>query len=124
MRNKIKEKLFEIDSKVYYGLVPDTEEVIKDDWNYFVFGQRKISKSGTSSTDLNGYWYVTIVRENFIPDNVVFDVIKKLTDDEEGISGLRLANTDFEYTYTFKGSTNIVVEILELQFTKTKKRCK
>ena len=40
------------------------------------------------------------------------------------INGMNsLADGDFEYTYTFKGGTNIVVEILELQFTKTKKRC-
>ena len=117
MRNKIKEKLSEIDKRMYYGIVPESEE--KYDWNYFVFGQRKLRKSGTSSTDLNGYWYVTIVRENYIPDDVVFNVINKVTE----ISGLRLADGEFEYTYTFKGNTNIVVEILELQFTKMKKGC-
>ena len=118
MRNKIKEKLSELDNKIYYGIVP--ESVGNDEWNYFVFGQRKLKKSGTSSTDLNGYWYVTIVRENFIPDDDVFNVIDKLTE----ISGLRLADGEFEYTYTFKGNTGIVVEILELQFTKMKKGCK
>ena len=117
MRNKIKEKLLELDKTVYYGLVPDT--VANDDWNYIVFGQRKIKKSGTSSTDLNGYWYVTIVREDYIPDDIVFEVLEKMSE----IAGLRLADGDYEYTYTFKGNTNIVVEILELQFTKTKKRC-
>ena len=117
MRNKIQQKLRELDNKIYYGIVP--ENVENDDWNYFVFGQRKLRKSGTSLTDMNGYWYVTIVRENYIPDDVIFDVIEKLTE----ISGLRLADGDFEYIYTFKGNTNIVVEILELQFTKTKKRC-
>ena len=104
-------------NKIYYGIVP--ENVENDDWNYFVFGQRKLRKSGTSLNDLNGYWYVTIVRENYIPDKDIFDVINKLTE----ISGLRLAEGDFEYVYTFKGNTNIVVEILELQFTKMKKGC-
>lgn len=117
MRNKIKEKLFEIDNHVHYGMVTDVTDV--DEWNYFVFGQRKIKKSGTSSTDLNGYWYVTIVRENFIPDDVLFNVIDKMQE----IAGLRLADSEFTYDYTTKGSTNIVIEILELQFTKTKKRC-
>lgn len=118
MRNKIRDKLIEIDDKIHYGIVPSNVE--NEDWNYFVFGQRKLRKSGTSSTDLNGYWYVTIVRENFIPDDVVFEVIEKMSE----ISGLRLADGDYEYTYTFKGNTDIVVEILELQFTKTKKACK
>jgi hypothetical protein len=117
LRNKIKEKLIEIDDKIYYGIVP--ENVKNSDWNYFVFGQEKLKKSGSSLNDLNGYWYVTIVREDFIPDNLVFEVINKLTE----ISGLRLADGEFNYTYTFKGNTNIVVEILELQFTKMKKGC-
>ena len=118
MRNKIKDKLLEIDSNLHYGIVPDNIKN-EEDWNFIVFGQTKLRKSGTSLTDLNGYWYVTIAREDFIPDDLVFDVIEKLSD----IPGLRLADGDFDYTYTTKGNTNIVVEILELQFTKTKKRC-
>jgi len=118
LRNKIQEKLLEIDKKVFYGIVPDNVE--NEEWNYFVFGQKKLRKSGSSSNDLNGYWYVTIVREDFISDSIIFEVIEKLSE----ISGLRLADGDFEVTYTFKGDTNIVVEILELQFTKTKKACK
>lgn len=117
MRNKIKEKLLEIDTNLHYGIVSDNVEI--QDWNYFVFGQERIKKGGTSQTDLQGYWYVTIVRENFIPDEVVFDVIEKVTD----IPGVRLADGDFEYEYIQKGSTNIIVEILEIRFTKTKKRC-
>ena len=117
MRNKIKEKLLEVDSTIFYGLVPENYEI--DDWNYLVFGQRKIRKKASDSLDLNGYWYVAIVRENYIPDDVVFDVMKKMGE----IAGLRLADGDFEYSYVTKGNTNIVVEILELQFTKTKKAC-
>lgn len=117
MRNKIKEKLLELDTNIYYGIVPDNVDI--EDWNYFVFGQEKISKGGTSQTDLQGYWYVTIVRENFIPDETVLDVIEKITD----IAGVRLADGDCEYNYVQKGSTNIIVEMLQIRFTKTKKRC-
>lgn len=116
MRNKIKEVLLELDTKIFYGIVPDNVEI--DEWNYFVFGQEKIRKGGSSGTDLNGYWYVTIVRENFIPDEIVLDVIDSVT----SIVGLRLADGDYEYSYVQKGSTNIIVEILELKFTKMKKR--
>ena len=115
MRNKIKEKLFEIDEHIYYGMVPDNVEI--DEWNYFVFGQQRMKKGGTSDHDLQGYWYVVIVRENFIPDDLVSDVINKLTE----ISGLRLATGDFQYEYITKGGTNIVVEMLMLTFTKMKK---
>ena len=117
MRNDIREKLKEIDNVVLYGIVPDNVEI--DEWNYLVFGQRKIRKKDTASNDLQGYWYVVIVRENYIPDDVVFQVINKMTE----IPGLRLADGDLNYEYTTKGSTNIVVEMLELQFTKTKKGC-
>lgn len=117
MRNKIKQKLLELESdhRIYYGLVPDNVEL--DDWNYFVFGQRKIRKSGNSRNDLNGYWYVVIVREDYIPDELVESVITKLND----IPGLRLADGDYDIVYTQKGSTNIVVEMLVLLFTKMKK---
>lgn len=117
MRDKIKEKLLEIDSNIHYGIIPDNMEI--EDWNYFVFGQDRIRKKSPTSNDLQGYWYVTIVREDYIPDEVVFDVIEKLTD----IPGLNLADGDCEYEYTTKGNTNLVVEILKINFTKTKKRC-
>lgn len=117
MRNDIKNKLLEIDNNIFYGIVPDNVEI--DEWNYLVFGQRKIRKKDTTSNDLQGYWYVVIVRENFIPDDVVFQVINKMNE----IHGLRLADGDLMYEYTTKGSTNTVIEMLELQFTKTKKGC-
>lgn len=117
MRDKIKEKLLEIDSNVHYGIIPDTIEI--DEWNYLVFGQSKVRKKDSSSNDLQGYWYVTIVREDYIPDDVIFNVIEKVTE----IAGLRLADGDFEYDYVTKGNSNLVVEILKIDFTKTKKRC-
>lgn len=115
MRNKIQEKLLEIDSNVYYGTVP--EGVNTPVWNYFVFGQSKIRKKSAASNDLQGYWYVTIVREDYIPDEEVFKVINAL----EEINGLRLADGDLNYDYLVKPNTNQVVEVLELDFTKTKK---
>lgn len=119
MRTLIKNKLLELESdeNIHYGLVPEGVEI--NNWDYFVFGQKKIRKKGTDSLDLQGYWYVTIVRENFIPDKVLFDVLKKIQE----IPGLRLTDDECEYEYTTKGNTNIVVEILELKFTKTKKEC-
>ena len=107
----------EIDENIHYGLVPEGVEL--DEWNYFVFGQKKIRKKGTTSLDLQGYWYVTIVRENFIPDDLLFKVINKIHE----IYGLRLTDDEFEYEYVTKGNTDIVVEILELRFTRTKKEC-
>ena len=115
MRNKIKEKLLEVDSNVFYGLVPENVDI--ENWDYIVFGQSKMRKSGTSLNDLNGYWYVVIVRENFIPDEDVKNVLAKLSE----IPGLRLADGDIQYTYTFNGNTNNIVEMVMITFTKMKK---
>lgn len=114
MRTKIKEKLVAIDTNVYYGIVPDIKDRV--DYNFLVFGQEKLSKSGTSLNDINGYWYVTIVRENFIPDDLVSQVIESLT----SIKGLRLANGDHIYEYLRKGNTSDVIESLTLSFTRIK----
>lgn len=117
LRDKINEILLTIDSNVYYGMIPDTMEI--EDWNYLVFGKQKIKKGGISGIDLTDYYVVTIVREDFIPDDLVFEVIDKIT----SIPGIRLADGESEYEYTTKGNTNLVVEILPIYFTKTMKRC-
>ena len=118
MRNQIKEKLMQIDNKVYYGMLPPSKA--EEDWNFLVMAQKSIRKKRPESTDLQGYWSVAIFRETFIPDELVFDVIEAM----ESIPGLRLADSECEYEYLQKGNTDIVIEALELRFTKTKKRDK
>lgn len=117
MRNKIQEKLLTIDANVFYGIVPADDLKELKTWDYIVFGQSKLRKKGNASEDLQEYWYVTIVREDFIPDEDVFGIIEQL----ESITGLRLADGDMNYEYMTKPNTNLVVEVLELDFTKTKK---
>lgn len=116
MRDEIEEKLKEIDENIFYGIVPENHNL--KEWNYLVHGMKKLRKSGTSGIDLNRYYYVTIVREDYISDDTIFDVIEKVT----SIPGMRLADSDYEVEYTFKGSTNLAVEILVLMFTKTLKK--
>ena len=117
MRNKIKNKLLEIEGNdlLFYGMVPENIDI--EEWNYIVFNQSKMKKSGSSSNDLSGYWNVVIVHEDYIPDDLVAEVINKMSE----VNGLRLADGDYPYVYTQKGSTNIIVEMLVLQFTKMKK---
>lgn len=117
MRNQIKEKLLEVqkDGQVFYGLAPSGDKL--KDYNLMIFSQDRLSKSGTSRIDLKGYWKISICRENFISDELVVEVIKKLSE----INGLKLSNETFNYIYARKGGTNEVVEILELTFTKPKK---
>lgn len=112
----MEQKLKEINENIFYGIVP--ENIGLKEWNYFVHGMKKIKKSGSSGNDLNRYYYVAIVRENYIDDKTIFQVIEKICE----IPGMRLADGDFEVGYEFKGATDLSVEILELTFTKTIKR--
>lgn len=117
IRDDIKTKLLEIDENVYYGMIGDNIDI--DEWNYIVFGKQKMKKAD-NGVDLVDYYVVTVVRENYIPDDVVTTVIAKMTE----IPGMRLANSECEYEYTMKGNTNLVVEVLPIYFAKTLKRCK
>lgn len=114
-RETLEKALKEIDDNIYYGKVP--ESALQNAWNYLVFGKKKIKKAGNSGIDLCDYYWVGIIRENYIPDELVFDVIDKLN----SIPGLKLTDEDGEYDYTFKGKTDLVVEILTLTFAKVKK---
>ena len=117
MRDKIKNVLLEIDSNLYYGMVPENEDIAV--WNYLVFGKKKLKKAGTNGIDITDYYSVTIVREDFIPDELVLEVIDKMT----SIPGIRLADGDCNYEYTTKGNTNLIVEVLSIYFSKSLKRC-
>lgn len=115
-RDKILEALLKIDERVYYGIVPESES--DKDWNYLVFGKSKISIP--NATSLVEYYEVTIVREDYIPDETVYEVLDAMTD----IAGVRIANESMMYEYALKGSTSVVVEILTIQFSKPLKRCR
>lgn len=118
MREKIKVALEKIDSNIEYGiLTKDLEQT--DKWNYIVFGQEKLVKDDTGN-DLKYYFSIVIVREGYIPDNLILEII----DAVETIPGLRLANGDHSFEYAQKGNTDFSVEILELRFVRKLKRCK
>ena len=114
VRDKIREVLLTIDQNVYYGMVPENKPI--KTWDYLVFGKQKMKKA-ENGIDLVDYYVVTIVRENYIPDDVVTEVIDKMT----SIAGIRLADGEYEYDYTTKGNTDLVVEVLPIIFAKTLK---
>lgn len=114
IREAIESKLKEIDSNVYYGRVTNNDML---NWNYIIFGKERIKKAAEKSIDLTNYYWITIVRENYIPDDTVYDVINKLN----SIPGLHLSNEDGTYQYIFKDNTELVVELVTLVFAKTKK---
>ena len=105
----------ELKSDVYFGMGP--KKPVK--YDYIVFNRLKshYSKDLSSITD---YFEVTILREDFIPDDLDSQIIKALT---EGISGLKLSATDTEYMYWKKPNTDVNVEFMRILFYKARKRC-
>lgn len=126
MRDKIAEKLEEWqnkrsdiskeDRRIFYGQKPS--DVVIDDWNYIVFGVEDIEKSGSNSMDLSGYYFVDIIRENFIDDDTIFSLIEAI----EEIPGLKLCRGSNPVDYVNKGNTDIVCELMRLRFTRPMKR--
>ena len=113
----IEAKLKEVDSEVHYGLVNYDEETAKKImWNYIVFSRKSMSSSD-SKKGYSDRFQVAIVRENYIPDGLCEQVIDKMCE----INGMRLANTDCQYTYTKKPNTNTVVELLTIEFVRARK---
>lgn len=108
----IKQKLEEIDAKVYYGLCDDEDTV----WNYIVFN-RTTRKNATNSTGAGDYFDVHIVRENFVPEGIDEEVIAKMCE----LHGVRLTGEDGQYDYTINPHTNAVVEALTLHFVRARK---
>ncbi len=126
MRDEITKKLEEWeanqeglskDQRIFYGQKPKT--VVLQDWNYIVFGVEDINKSGTNSMDLNGYYFVDIIRENYIDDQTIFTLIQKI----EEIPGMKLCKGTNPVDYIIKGKTDIVCELMRLRFTRPMKRC-
>lgn len=110
MVEKIKEKLKEIDENVYYGAGKFENREL---WNCIVFGKRKTKKlSGTWFY----VWFVAIVREEEIPEELPEEVIGKLR--EIGLT----PSDNIEFGYVEK-SGECMVEICTMELAKRKKGC-
>ena len=93
-------------------------------WNYFVFNRRKSTKaSSTNKVDLQTFFEVHIIHEDAIPEGYVQTVIDALQAEADPGTKLKVTADDINYDYTFKGSTNMVVEIATITFLHPEKRC-
>lgn len=100
----------------YYGNAnPENNEP----WNYYVFRRYALKKAGSGSDFIRRYT-VAIVKENYIPEGHEFEVINAIREKTR----LKLADTDITYSYVFKGSTDLVVEIAVITFSEPLKGCK
>lgn len=106
---------------VWYGACREKE---LDHWNYFVFRRRITTKNNTGTkTDLQTFYQVNIIHEDYIPEGYVATVIDALQARDESGTKLKLTNEDIQYDYVFKGNTNMVVEIATIGFYHPEKRC-
>lgn len=106
---------------VWYGACREKE--LKN-WNYFVFNRQKTSKNNQGSkVDLQTFYQVHVVHEDYIPEGYVETVIQALQEQADSGTKLKLTNDDIQYNYTFKGSTNMVVEIATITLYHPEKRC-
>lgn len=115
MLTEIKRKLEEIDPNVFYGMVD--KSVAAKAWDYTVFGRKNLS-AAANKTGYTTYYWVAIVREDFVPEGTEISVIDKMLE----IDGMRLSSTDGQYEYIMKPNTNTVIEVLTLEFYKADKR--
>lgn len=113
--DKIRDTLKDF-GKTYYGKAnPD----INDVWDYYVFRRVNLRKKGSGGTDFTRCYMVAIVKEDYIPENHEFEIIKAVCKK----AGLRLADNDIQYDYTFKGATDLVVEAATILFAEPLKGC-
>lgn len=105
------------DMPVYYGKTFASEN---DKQNYIVFNRRNVSKSGKNNCDFNYYYQVHIIHENYIPEGFEHKIVAAM----EAIPGMKLTTDNHNYQYVLLNSTDTVVELLTLTFTKTVRGCK
>lgn len=101
----ISDKLNELKpNKVFYGLINKELE----EWDYIVFSRGVVTptRTGYSRT-----FQVAVVEENYITENYEKTVIEKVTE----LAGLH-ATGDIEFQYVRKPNTDIVIEIMIINF--------
>ncbi|WP_307993794.1 hypothetical protein [uncultured Intestinibacter sp.] len=113
---KIEEALASFKLPVWYGKTFCKSD---DKWNYFVFNKKQFNRSGKSKIDFNYDYQVHIIMENYIEEGFEQKVIKKIKEN----TNLKLIDQPMQFNYVKKNNTNLVVEILTLEFTKTFKGC-
>lgn len=116
MLTEIKESLEALGLPVFYGRAGSLSG--DDLWNYLVFFRSTLAPS-TNKTGITDTYTVAIVQEEYIDDDLVYKVIDSMC----SLPGMRLASGDMPYNYTTKPNTQVVIEVLTLDFVCPKKRC-
>ena len=115
MLEKIQRTLEEFGLPVFYGLVPDGEEL--ESWDYYVFNRAEMEKAG--NVNYKQYYQVHVICENYVPEDEVMKIIQKIGE----IPGMNVADKPITYDYTTKGSTDLVVEMATITFARPVRGC-
>ena len=91
----------------WYGACQETK---LDRWNYFVFNRVRTA-TASNNIDRETYYQVHVIHEDYIPEGYI----------EPGPK-LKKTSDDITYDYTFKGNSNMVVEIATITFVHPQKR--
>ncbi len=118
MRDKILKALKQFDNNVFYGAVTEKDFQKLSSADCIIFASSDYHLKDAKSKDLIAEYYVFIVRENYICENLIVEIINAM----EAIPGLRLTNQPNNFEYMPKGKTDIMLETIRLQFSKTIKR--
>ncbi len=105
---------------VHYGMMAKDDV---DVWNYFVFNRLKTTKDKMKRRDLQTYYEVHIIHEDYIPEGYVEEVVAALENTEAVGVKLRMTDQDVQYDYTRKRKTEMVVEIATITIYRPEKRC-
>lgn len=116
LKKIIYESLLKIDSNTFYGLAPQKFIREANKLDYIVYGSAGFSKAGTSGKDLVDYFSVSVIREDFVPEEIKQKVISEMI----ALPGIRLADKDANVNYLCKGSTDVLIEILTITFSKAR----
>lgn len=115
MLETFESKLKEFGLPVFYGIADPVEDGAL--WDYIVFSRDHTSRS-QNNRGYSDYLQVALVHENYIPVGFVEEIVDKL----ESIPGVRLAQSDVQYIYTRKDSTNAIIELAVMVFVCPRKR--
>lgn len=115
MLDKIKEKLLEVSDVVFYGQADEIAPNVL--WNYVVFWRGRTRRNEHNTAFTHGY-KVAIVNEEWVPEELIDSVIEKM----ESLPGMCLSSEDITFEYTRKPSTNAVLEIAIVSFSRARKK--
>lgn len=102
---------------VWYGACQQKE---LEKWNYFVFERDRTTKS-TNRCDFQTFYNVHVIHEDYIPEGYIETVVNAL--ETQTGAKLKVTGNDITYGYTFKGNTDMVVEIATISLFHPEKRC-